>query len=431
MGSAGLELVAGLLLLTPAALLGAYLAIALLIVFTLAMLRVIARGEHPECHCFGALHSAPVGWKTVVRNLLLICVAVLAAYGYGRWPASQIWDWLGEASRFEVVASALLVVLVGAVALEAWAILAILRQNGRLLLRLDAMEEAGEANAGGHRHAGLALLSDPPAFSLPDVDGRMWTLDELRPARKRLLLIFSDPSCAPCTALMPEVAGWQKDLKDQMIVVLISRGTVQANKDEIERFGLANLLIQEDDEVATAFGYQGTPGAVLIGAEGKIATQLVSGADPIRALVRTTCNTAPTAVAAAPALGDPAPNVKLPSLDGEELELRSFRGREVVLLFWDPACGFCDRMLPDLQAWDRGRSADAPALLVVSSGSVDDNASLELGSPVLLDPIKGKVMNAFGASGTPMAVRVDPEGSIGSTVQIGAGPVLRLLSHGE
>jgi uncharacterized membrane protein YphA (DoxX/SURF4 family) len=50
---------------------GALGALALLSVFVVGISINLARGRTPECHCFGQLHSAPVGWKTLARNVLL------------------------------------------------------------------------------------------------------------------------------------------------------------------------------------------------------------------------------------------------------------------------------------------------------------------------------------------------------------------------
>ena len=47
---------------------GACAALGLLGIFVLAIGSALARGRKPDCHCFGQLHSAPVGWKTLVRN---------------------------------------------------------------------------------------------------------------------------------------------------------------------------------------------------------------------------------------------------------------------------------------------------------------------------------------------------------------------------
>jgi hypothetical protein len=35
----------------------------------------MARGEAPDCHCFGQLHSESAGWRTLARNGLLAAIA--------------------------------------------------------------------------------------------------------------------------------------------------------------------------------------------------------------------------------------------------------------------------------------------------------------------------------------------------------------------
>src|SRR5262245_10479066 len=49
---------------------------------------------------------------------------------------------------------------------------------------------------------------------------------------------------------------------------------------------------------------------------------------------------APAAAVAAAALGAPAPDFKLPDLDGNSVSLSSFRGKTVVLEWFNPECPF-------------------------------------------------------------------------------------------
>src|SRR3990172_9175852 len=55
----------------PTARWGAGVSLALLLAFSAAIALNLGRGRAPDCHCFGRLHSAPVSWWTVGRNLLL------------------------------------------------------------------------------------------------------------------------------------------------------------------------------------------------------------------------------------------------------------------------------------------------------------------------------------------------------------------------
>ena len=51
-----------------------------------------------------------------------------------------------------------------------------------------------------------------------------------------------------------------------------------------------------------------------------------------------------------PKVGEPAPEIELPSLDGGTIRLGDFGGEETLVLFWNPGCGFCQRMLEELKA---------------------------------------------------------------------------------
>ena len=199
---------------------------------------------------------------------------------------------------------------------------------------------------------------------------------------------------------------------------------------------MTHVLLQKDREVAQAYQAHGTPSAVVVRQDGAIGSSLAQGADAIRVLVAATLNgtlpvTAPQVAAVAsrpagPKIGEPAPNFSLPDLAGRTVHLSEFRGNPTLVLFWRPSCGFCERMLPDLKAWETNRSNGAPRLLVVSTDSVADNKAMGLRSPVVLDQQGMSVGRQFGANGTPMAVLVDAEGKIASELAAGAPAVLEL-----
>ena len=129
-------------------------------------------------------------------------------------------------------------------------------------------------------------------------------------------------------------------------------------------------------------------------------------------------------------VGETAPSFRLPDLDGRIVELSDFRGRDTLLLFWNPSCGFCSQMLPDLRDWESNRPREAPELVLVSTGSAEVNKSLGVQSTIVLD--QGfSTGSAFGASGTPSAVMIDAEGKITSQVGVGAPAVLALARLGR
>jgi peroxiredoxin len=124
-------------------------------------------------------------------------------------------------------------------------------------------------------------------------------------------------------------------------------------------------------------------------------------------------------------IGDQAPILDLPDLNGEIVSLESLRGSETLVLFWNPQCMFCRQMIGALKAWERNPPERAPTLLVVSTGPFEVNRAMNLRSPVILQS-GFTAASSFGANSTPSAVLVDAEGKIASEIVVGASEVLKL-----
>src|SRR5947207_11798286 len=83
----------------------------------------------------------------------------------------------------------------------------LLRQNGRLLLRLDELEKRlKELEFGGaDEPEGLPLGTEAPAFELADLAGERTSLAQYR--GQPSLLIFFNPACGFCRELAPKLAA--------------------------------------------------------------------------------------------------------------------------------------------------------------------------------------------------------------------------------
>jgi methylamine dehydrogenase accessory protein MauD len=361
-----------------------------------------------------------VGWSTVVRNAALFAVTVVIA---GRGPENVgpgLLDWLQSLSAIEW---GLLVLALGLAGLTAALVLVfyqLLRQNGAMMLRIEALE----AKLGGRTEAavpaGIAVNGEAPDFNLPGLDGIPVSLTALRQLGKSVLLVFTEPGCPACDELLPEVGAWQRRHEDRLLVVAISRGDQESNRAKAMRHGVQHLLLQVNREVADAYHVQGTPSAVLVGTDGRIASPLAAGAAAIRDLVFSA--TLPPPVTK----GDPAPSLALHDLDESPFDPDAARGRSIVLLFWNPACGYCQAMLDDLRSWERTRARRAPELVIISTGSAETNREQRFRSRVLLDQTFG-VSQVFGVAGTPSAVMLDEQGRVASDVVVGAPAVLAML----
>jgi peroxiredoxin len=125
-------------------------------------------------------------------------------------------------------------------------------------------------------------------------------------------------------------------------------------------------------------------------------------------------------------VGGKAPRVNLPDIDGNEVNLDEIRNGRTALLFWNPGCGFCQRLVDDLKSWEKNKPAGAPQLVLISTGSPEANREHGLDSKILLD--QGfRTGEAFGASGTPSAIVIDAEGNVASGLAVGGPDVMNLL----
>jgi thiol-disulfide isomerase/thioredoxin len=391
----------------------------------------------------------------VGRNLALAAVAGgVTVAGSAQNDASAL-VWLTGFTIAERLVLAGAAIALALFATTTWLALQVLRQQGRILLRLESLERARPVPgppavtpatalpAPPMPAAGLPVGAPAPEFNLPDLDGRSRSLEEVSAGSASTLLLFMDPECGPCAALLPEVAGWRSKDPARLGLVIVSRGSVAANRDKFGVPGLSPVLLEQDFEVAASYQAHGTPSAVVVTAEGTIGSPVAAGAAAIRTLVRRTLGQLLPLRAAdgrghahqanghahpprGVPVGQPAPRLALAGLDGRPFPLATVRDRPTVLLFWNPGCGFCQAMRSDILAWEAAAPPRGPALVVVSSGSVEQSRNEGFRGAVLVDP-GFTAGQTFGAAGTPSAVLVDKNGRVGSPVAEGRQAVLALL----
>jgi methylamine dehydrogenase accessory protein MauD len=284
------ELVIAASLIPVATAPSAALAAALLLgVFCIGILRALRRGESPDCNCFGSLGSRPVGRGTLVRNGGLIAVAgFVAAAGWNDGGASAF-GWIGDHGFVAAIAGVFVAVTTMHMAFS-WQLF---KQNGRLLDRVNDLE-AGLGSHEGSADGPLEIGDLAPRFALPDLDGRTVALDELLVAPETgLLLVFTDPACGACVPLLPVLGRAQAVAGDAARVAVISTGPPDDNRIHAEQHGLEQVLLQQESEVAEAYRVFGSPGAVLVDKEGRIASRRAIGVKAVTALVEAPTSSAP------------------------------------------------------------------------------------------------------------------------------------------
>jgi uncharacterized membrane protein YphA (DoxX/SURF4 family)/peroxiredoxin len=261
--------VAATLLFNSSAWWGALGALLLLAVFIMVIGLSLARGDTHDCHCFGQLYSRPLGWPTLVRNIVFALAAGFVLSQGGRDSGPTVF------------------ILLAAFSAVQWLLLiALLLAAGIGLVYSRRRHKAATARAAA-LPKGLPVGSFAPSFELASYDGGKTSLAQLLDAERSLLLIFTSPKCGSCIVLYQEIRAWQRAHGEQLTIALISRGTIKENFVSVARNGLGRVLLQTEREVAEAYGASVTPTAVIVSAEGKVASRVAAGADEIRNLLKT------------------------------------------------------------------------------------------------------------------------------------------------
>ncbi|MEU4344276.1 MauE/DoxX family redox-associated membrane protein [Nocardia sp. NPDC023852] len=269
-GLPAVEMVVAVAVLPPwTAVAAAVLALALLVVFTLAMIRLLRQGKRPACSCFGASNSAPIGVRSIVRNGVIALIAVFVGWGglaHPQVPADLPADH----------AVALSVVMVLSAALG-W----LAGQLGVLRRRLD---EQALSTLGAE---GLPVGAVAPEFELPDIAGGRTSLEALLDSGRQLLMVFVHPGCELCAALARELPRWHARTAEVLSIVMVGNGDVVEHAAWGREQGLVDIpvLVQQGNEAALRYRVRGTPSAVLIDAEGKVAAPVARGAMAVRDLL--------------------------------------------------------------------------------------------------------------------------------------------------
>jgi hypothetical protein len=272
--------VAALLVPAATAEVGAIGAVALLTVLSLVVALNLMAGNTPNCHCFGQLGAKKIGPGTLVRNACLAGLGLVVVSTGPGLPAGAPVGWFADDLRGSEQAGVLVgLALVAVIAGLCWAVVGLLRQQGRLLLRLDEIELMVKDRS---EYPGLEVGSVAPSFALASVvSGQTLTLEALLAPGRPVALIFVDPHCRPCRRMLPDVPRWTKEHADRLTIVVITAGEAVAARRKAEEVGLGELLVQDQREVTEAYRTTATPSAVLVGPDQRIASPVVAGGDDI------------------------------------------------------------------------------------------------------------------------------------------------------
>ena len=145
----------------------------------------------------------------------------------------------------------------------------------------DWIEQLVGQTLEGEEGEGLPIGTDAPALELPSLEGETVALASLR--GRETFLVFWNPDCGFCRSMHEDLTAWETSANGVTPrLVVISSGDVESTRAE----GFASLvLLDESFDAGSAFEANGTPMAVLLDAEGRIASGVAAGADAVLDLV--------------------------------------------------------------------------------------------------------------------------------------------------
>ncbi len=357
----------------------------------------------------------------------------------------------------------------------------LLRQNGRMLLRLDALEKRLEQSDNGGDELTVPPIGSPaPDFELPALAGGQKRLSDF--LGQPVLLIFFDPDCHFCRELMPKLAevatrsrrGNEADgqavtevhlttsaaTAEQPLPLLLTTGDAEKNRQFFAGHKVdCPVLLQNDGEIAKAYQANGTPSGYLVDASGRIASELAVGAEALLKLA----NRGPAPQPSSHPMekggqrpgeedrasrfsnhslahsrikrdglkaGTLAPEFRLPRLAGGELSLAELRNRPVFLVFSSPHCGPCNTLAPKLEKFHR-KHPDLQVVMISRGEPAENREKVKehgLTFPVVLQR-QWEISRQYAIFASPVAYLIDGDGVITSDVAAGVDPILELMTR--
>lgn len=422
------EIGCALLLVTvdPLRRIAAVIAGLMLVAFTAVIVGNLLRGRRPECRCFGALSEGGISWWSVARNAALLTLVGLVLAGQDAGAPLTALAALQGTDRWILLLS---LVLLAGLAVAAVVLRQVTAGYGEVLLRLEHLE----------RYTGLAAPEPAPDFELPDLDGQPVSLAKTVAGGKPALVVFVSPTCRHCAELTPALSAWQQDPAARLDVLVVSDGSVEANRAKFGGDHPVRVLLDDNLRTAQDYRVQGTPAAVAVDADGTLRSPLVHGPEAILALREGLLGHAghqhgggeggelPLGLPLheigerPPGFGEPIPaDVVLVDGAGRQLTTEEALGDEAVLVFWRNGCGYCQQIAPRLRELEH-----TVPLRLVTETPEHEVRELGLTSPVLQDP--GSVLgNLLRVPGTPSAALVRKL-VVASGTAIGGDQVLQLV----
>jgi len=415
---------------------GAAGALLLLTTFIGGMIWQMVQGNAPDCHCFGQIHSEPVGKKSLIRNIVFALMALVLVFS-GR--NNQGLDLAATPAGMVQMVLILFLVTLGILLLGY--LVKVAAQQNEIVRRLGVLEFASsepgavERNEAGDPSDGLPIGAPLPDFAVPDLNGRIVQFDHLLAENKPFLFLFVGPQCSPCEMLLPEINEWERVLSNKLKFVFVSHGDVAVNKAKFGVDPLRTVLVEKERTFANSVNAKWTPTALFVDSDGNIAGHIAPGDIAIRRLIEQikTRDLNEEFIYflglnghRRPNIGQSIPEFKATDINGRKITEKDFAGRKTLVAFSSPTCGHCVKVMEEIRDWESRRRPGDPEVVIFTDGSEEEERKLGLKAPIIVDK-DYTTATKFGMRGVPSAVLVDETGTIVTEAAVGSNNIWSLI----
>jgi thiol-disulfide isomerase/thioredoxin len=435
--------IAAMLIEESTVIVGAFSSFALLSVFTLLMMWQRSKGNAPDCHCFGAVGSEPVGIVSILRNLVLLVIAFGIAFEFIAGTGRSMFDYRAS-FLLPLIASAVLpVVLMMLVSYSN----GLKRKNIDLESKIEELESVllNGSDPGrlaiGHPEDGIPVGAPIPYFEAASLKTRdtIALSNDLQIGNH--VLVFVGPECGPCAAMLPDLVALKEEFSGTLSVKVVSEGDAERSIEKFSSLGVENIFLQSDKNISSLFLAKWTPAAVLI-SYGRVASRVAAGELNIRKLFEDqrgkdfsngTLHTATGIPRSRFKFGEPVPQFSIFSVNGDSITADDFNGTGGIIVFTDASCLHCEIVADSIASIRKGgvgKLGNGFKILFLHSGDATKLETRGLGDCTAIDEgqMLGRLLGAFG---TPSAILIDANGKISSETAVGSVAINALLGiHG-
>lgn len=141
----------------------------------------------------------------------------------------------------------------------------------------DAMMQLFLQKAEENKQNLVAMVGKPaPAFSLKDMSGKSWALEQLK--GKVVVLNFWFTSCPPCIAEMPDLNGLvHKYPAEKVVFLALTFNDAAQVKEFLETHAFGYTILPSSGEVDKSYSISSWPASFVISKEGKVLLATESG----------------------------------------------------------------------------------------------------------------------------------------------------------